>query len=46
MISSPRQPRKRDEAYVWTWLPLEVTLVVASRIARDGEQLIFSYGQS
>lgn len=46
MTSSPRQPGKRDEAYVWIWLPRATTPLVAGRIARDGEQLIFNYGQS
>ena len=35
-----------QEAYVWIWLPGATELVVAGRIARDGERLIFNYGQS
>ncbi|OEJ67736.1 type II toxin-antitoxin system HipA family toxin [Magnetovibrio blakemorei] len=35
-----------EEAYVWIWLPSATEPVVAGRIARDGERLIFNYGQS
>ena len=35
-----------DEAYVWIWLPGATEPVVAGRIARDGDRLIFNYGQS
>ena len=35
-----------DEAYVWIWLPGATEPVVAGRIARDGERLVFNYGQS
>ena len=35
-----------SEAYVWIWLPGATEPVVAGRIARDGERLIFNYGQS
>lgn len=35
-----------DEAYVWIWLPQATMPVVAGRIWRDGERLIFNYGQS
>ncbi|RPH98060.1 MAG: type II toxin-antitoxin system HipA family toxin [Lysobacterales bacterium] len=34
------------EAYVWIWLPGATEPVVAGRIARDGDRLIFNYGQS
>ncbi len=34
-----------DEAYVWIWLPGATQPVVAGRIARDGERLIFNYGR-
>ncbi|MDE2739342.1 MAG: HipA domain-containing protein [Paracoccaceae bacterium] len=34
------------EAYVWIWLPNETKPVVAGRIERSGEQLLFNYGQS
>lgn len=37
---------RHDEAYVWIWLPGATEPVVAGRIARDGERLIFNYGQS
>jgi len=37
---------QHDEAYVWIWLPGATEPVVAGRIARVGERLIFNYGQS
>jgi len=42
------RPRKEapEEAYVWIWLPDATEPVVAGRIARDGDHLIFNYGQS
>lgn len=42
-MNSERLP---DEAYVWIWLPGATKPVVAGRIARDGDRLIFNYGQS
>jgi serine/threonine-protein kinase HipA len=42
MTSKPRH----DEAYVWVWLPGATEPVVAGRLARDGENLIFNYGRS
>ena len=42
MTSKPRH----DEAYVWVWLPRATKPVVAGRLARDGENLIFNYGRS
>jgi len=42
MISDTRH----DEAYVWIWLPGAVEPVVAGRLAREGERLIFNYGRS
>lgn len=45
MTSSPR-PAPRSEAYVWIWLPGTVDPIVAGRLARDGDRLIFNYGQS
>ena len=42
MTSKPRH----DEAYVWVWLPGATEPVVAGRLARDGERLIFNYGRS
>lgn len=43
MTSDPR----RDEAYVWMWLPRETQPVVAGRIARQNDgRLLFNYGQS
>lgn len=35
-----------DEAFVWIWLPGETAPVVAGRLDRDGEKLVFTYGQS
>ncbi|MCY4592294.1 MAG: type II toxin-antitoxin system HipA family toxin [Alphaproteobacteria bacterium] len=35
-----------QEAYAWIWLPGTTVPVIAGRIARDGERLIFNYGQS
>lgn len=35
-----------EEAYVWIWLPGSTEAVVAGRIARDGDRLMFNYGQS
>lgn len=35
-----------EEAYVWIWLPGATDPVVAGRIARDRDRLIFNYGQS
>lgn len=46
MSSRPHTKKALDEAYVWIWLPGATEPVVAGRIARDGERLIFNYGQS
>lgn len=35
-----------EEAYVWLWLPEALEPVVAGRLERDGDRLIFNYGQS
>ncbi|MGH6622221.1 MAG: type II toxin-antitoxin system HipA family toxin [Alphaproteobacteria bacterium] len=35
-----------NEAYVWIWLPEETEPVVAGRIEKDGDRLIFTYGRS
>ena len=42
MTSKPRH----DEAYVWVWLPRATEPVVAGRLARYSESLIFNYGRS
>ncbi len=42
MTSKPRH----DEAYVWVWLPGATEPVVAGRLARDGQNLLFNYGRS
>ena len=41
MTSKPEK-----EAYVWAWLPGETEPVVAGRLVRDGNNLLFNYGQS
>ncbi len=46
MISDRPDRKAPEEAYVWIWLPGATAPVVAGRIARDGERLIFNYGQS
>lgn len=42
MTSEPRH----DEAYVWIWLPGATEPVVAGRVSRDGDRLVFNYGRS
>lgn len=34
------------EAYVWVWLPEAAEPVVAGRLSRQGQQLVFNYGRS
>ena len=46
MTSDRPDTKAPEEAYVWIWLPGAVAPVVAGRIARDGERLMFNYGQS
>ena len=46
MISDRPDTKAPEDAYVWIWLPGATAPVVAGRIARDGERLIFNYGQS
>ena len=46
MTSDRRDTKAPEEAYVWMWLPGATAPVVAGRIARDGERLIFNYGRS
>jgi len=46
MTSDRPDTKVPQEAYVWIWLPGATAPVVAGRIARDGERLIFNYGQS
>ena len=45
MTSERPDNKAPKEAYVWIWLPGATAPVVAGRIARDGERLIFNYGQ-
>lgn len=42
-MTSERRP---GEAYVWVWLPGATRPVVAGRISRAGERLVFNYGRS
>ena len=46
MTSDRRDTKAQGEAYVWIWLPGATSPVVAGRIVRDGERLIFNYGRS
>ncbi len=46
MTSDQPDTNAPEEAYVWIWLPGATVPVVAGRIARDGDRLIFNYGQS
>ena len=46
MTSKPRHVATPREAYVWIWLPGTTEPVVAGRLARDDDRLIFNYGQS
>lgn len=42
-MTSERAP---EECFVWIWLPGQTTPVVAGRLAREGDQLLFNYGRS
>lgn len=42
-MTSERAPA---ECFVWIWLPGQTTPVVAGRLAREGDQLLFNYGRS
>ncbi|WP_419909123.1 type II toxin-antitoxin system HipA family toxin [Hoeflea sp.] len=46
MTSDRPDTKAPDEAYVWIWLPGATEPVVAGRIAREGDRIIFNYGQS
>lgn len=35
-----------EQLFVWIWLPGETDPVVAGRLAKDGERLVFNYGAS
>lgn len=35
-----------EEAFVWIWLPEAIEPVVAGRIVKEGNQLLFNYGRS
>lgn len=38
--------KQYDKAYVWIWLPGYIEPVVAGKLTRDGENLVFNYGKS
>ena len=46
MTSDRPDTKAAEEAYVWIWLPNVTAPVVAGRISRDGDRLIFNYGRS
>ena len=46
MTSDRRHMEEPEDAYVWIWLPGTTEPVVAGRLTRDGQRLIFNYGQS
>ena len=46
MTSDRPDTKAAEEAYVWIWLPNTTVPVVAGRISRDGDRLIFNYGRS
>lgn len=46
MTSNRPDTKAPNEAYVWIWLPDAAEPVVAGRLSRDGDRLIFNYGQS
>ena len=46
MTSDRPDTKAAEEAYVWIWLPNATAPVVAGRISRDGDRLIFNYGRS
>jgi len=35
-----------SHAFVWIWLPNKTTPVVAGKLEKDGDQLVFAYGKS
>jgi len=45
-MTSEVPPREAREAYVWIWLPNALEPVVAGRLAREGDRLVFNYGRS
>ncbi len=45
-MTSRSRPPSRNDAYVWIWLPGTTDPVVAGRLVREGDRLIFNYGQS
>lgn len=42
----PSKFQSYTEAYVWIWLPGEVSPVVAGKLSQEGKALVFNYGQS
>jgi len=43
MISNSK---KYNEAFVWIWLPDETSPIVAGKLSRNGDALVFNYGKS
>lgn len=35
-----------QEAYVWIWLPSEINPVVAGKLSKQSDLLVFNYGKS
>jgi serine/threonine-protein kinase HipA len=46
MTSEPVADGQPDVGFVWVWLPGQVEPVVAGRLDRVGESLVFRYGRS
>lgn len=46
MTSDPAPRQRPTGCFVWTWLPGATKPVVAGRLERVGDQLIFNYGRS
>ena len=46
MTFDPHRGNAPSDAYVWIWLQGATQPVVAGRVSRDGERLIFNYGRS
>ena len=38
--------KEYKEAYVWIWLPLSTSPIVAGKLTADGSNLLFNYGKS
>ena len=44
--TSDRAVSRRDDAYMWVWLPGATDPVVAGRVRRNGNRYRFGYGRS